>query len=281
VHYPALDVAGPDDELLLAAVDDCLPLALEERAGALTLFFSTSADRERAEQAILIAFPDATIRSRDVDDEDWARRSQQSLQPVTVGRITIAPPWAIAPSPQPLASSLQPLLVIIEPSMGFGTGHHATTRLCLAALQTLDLDGAFVVDVGTGSGVLAMTARLLGAREAVGIDMDPDAIGSARENLTRNPGLTGVVFEIAELTEWLCSPGRSTADVIAANLTGALLVRSAGVLIDAVRVGGHLIVSGLMQSERIEVAAAFARRTEAVSTTSEEEWVELVLRRTS
>ncbi len=292
MFYPALDVVGPDDEILQAVVDEFSPFAVEERDGALTLFFSTATDREQARLAILREFPNANATNREIDDEDWARRSQQNLQPVTIGRIVVAPQWATPDrqppdSPRPpacsgetLASTLRPLTIVIEPSMGFGTGHHATTRLCLAALQTLDLADGFVLDVGTGSGVLALAARRLGARAALGIDTDPDAIRSAVDNLRINPGLTNVTFELADLTIRLASwEPCSRADVITANLTGALLICSGNLLIDSVRVGGHLILSGLLQAERVDVGVAFETRTEVVSATSEDEWVGLVLRR--
>jgi ribosomal protein L11 methyltransferase len=138
--------------------------------------------------------------------------------------------------------------------MGFGTGHHATTRLCLAALQTLDLDGKVVLDVGTGSGVLALAARKLGARGALGIDYDEDAIQSATDNLVLNRDVDHVRFELTELR----SATLPVVDVVTANLTGALLARSASRLLRAVKPGGTIVVSGLQRHERDAVRAAFA-----------------------
>jgi ribosomal protein L11 methyltransferase len=157
--------------------------------------------------------------------------------------------------------------------MGFGTGHHATTRLCLAALQNVQVEGRFVLDAGTGSGILALAARALGAAKAIGIDNDADAVQNANENLALNPSLTGVTFEVRDLAAAGFDP---TADVVTANLTGALLVRTADTLLNAVSPGGLLILSGLLSGERGDVVAAFAGRAQLVDSGVEDEWVSLV-----
>jgi ribosomal protein L11 methyltransferase len=266
--WPALDIQpGAQSDLVLALVDDFKPTALEERGDGLRLFFATSADRDRAASALPPRFHVSPI---DVPDDDWARRSQENLTPITVGRITVAPPWHQPPlasttselrlrklrisSHESRATSPEPITIVIVPSMGFGTGHHATTRLCLAALQTIDLTGASVLDVGTGSGVLAIAADRLGAARAAGIDCDEDAIQSARENLALNPATRHVTFDLLDLT----ASALPQADVVTANLTGALLVRSASRLAGAVRSGGTLILSGALTHEREEVFRAFA-----------------------
>ena len=244
-NWPAVDVRALDPDLVLAAVDDFSPVAGEERATGLRVFFASPSERDAARAALAtVGFQADAV---DVPDEDWARRSQEGLEPVTVGRIVVAPPQSTVVSPQ------SSVVIVIQASMGFGTGHHATTRLCLAALQKLDLTNAFVLDVGTGSGVLAIAAARLGAASATGIDSDPDALRSARENLALNGDAKSVSFEIADLTSAPLPP----ADAVAANLTGALLVRASATLRGAVRPGGSLIVSGLLEEERAGVRAAF------------------------
>jgi ribosomal protein L11 methyltransferase len=156
--------------------------------------------------------------------------------------------------------------------MGFGTGHHASTRLCLAALQTLDLTNRFVLDVGTGSGILAIAARRLGARSAMGIDSDPDAVHAALENLQFND-VDAVTFSAHDLTEATLP----AADVVTANLTGALLRRTAPLLLGLLRPSGVLIVSGIQAEEREEVAAAF-EGAERVWEADEDGWVGLMFR---
>ena len=272
--YPALDVRSTSSDLILARVDDFGPTAIEERDDSLRIFFATSAARDDALRGLAEFVPAEAV---DVPDDDWARRSQAGLRPVTVGRITIFPNPVPRQARDALSLSSLDLArddpealegskgesripnpdtigVVIEPSMGFGTGHHVTTRLCLEALQKIDLHDALVVDVGTGSGVLAIAADRLGAARALGIDNDPDAIQCARENLDVNPDVHRVDFEVADaMTHEL-----PLADVVTANLTGALLIRAATSLLAAVRSGGTLILSGLLAHERDEVYGAFA-----------------------
>lgn len=248
--YPALDVIGADLDRVLAIVDDYSPTAVEEHDGSFTIYFTSPDERDDARSALVRELPDARHSPREVDDEDWAKRSQAGLPAVTVGRLTVSPPWLVHAT----AATVSPLTVAIAPSMGFGTGHHATTRLCLRALQTMDLSHRTMLDVGTGSGVLALAARLLGAGEATGFDSDVDAVRSARENLAMNPSIDHVRFEFADLA----TVPSARADVVTANLTGTLLVRHANRLLTMVVPGGTLIVSGLMADERAAVVEAFA-----------------------
>ena len=276
--------AGADLDLVLAAAVDHSPTAAEESGDSLTIFFRDSSARDAARQALAAAFPGAVVAAREVDDEDWARRSQENLQPITVGRLTVYPSLVdlrvLRPSPEPPAPS--PVAIVIQPSMGFGTGHHATTRLCLLALQREELAGRAVLDIGTGSGILAIAAARLGAARAVGIDHDPDAIQAARENLALNPGVGGVTFALVEFggggDEVRLKPdtATTTGDIVLANLTGALLAREAWRILAAVRPGGRLIVSGLLDAEREDVAAAFKTAT-VLAESREDEWVAMVL----
>ncbi|HKB13131.1 MAG TPA: 50S ribosomal protein L11 methyltransferase [Vicinamibacterales bacterium] len=264
--YPALEIRTDAPDMLAALVDDFSPVALEPRDVDVRVFFATAADRDAAHRALTTQFDIAAV---DVPDEDWARRSQENLLPVTVGNITIEHCPQV---PGPLVPS--PLTITIQPSMGFGTGHHATTRLCLAALQTIELTNRDVLDVGTGSGVLAIAAARLGAARAIGIDCDADAIRSARENLALNIEARQVSFELLDVAA-APLPG---ADVVTANLTGALLVRSARPLVDAVRSDGTLILSGILASERDDVAAAFGGMR-IVWEREEDGWVGLAVKK--
>ena len=125
--------------------------------------------------------------------------------------------------------------------MGFGTGHHATTRLMLKALQRLNLHDRDLLDIGCGSGVLTIAGVALGGRSAMGIDTDPDALQSAAENLSLNRVADRVRLQQGDFRE-LSTP----SPIVLANLTGALLEQSASHLAQLVEPGGYLVVSGFM-----------------------------------
>ena len=281
--WPALEVGrlkpaadnGPD--LLQAALVDYRIAAIDESATDLwRVFFSNDAERDRAAVNLTRQFPDLSLRPLDVPDEDWVARSQADLRAVRVGNIIVAPPWDV-----PHTGKLKldhsadfgaiglrrPVVIVIKPSMGFGTGHHATTRLCLAALQRIPLHGKSAVDVGTGSGVLAIAASRLGAAPVIGIDDDQNALQAAEENLTVNRG-AHVTLTTADLRS--ASPG--TFDLVTANLTGALLIEAAGRLRALATPGARLILSGFLRHEEAGVMAAYSGC--AVATRAEEEeWV--------
>jgi ribosomal protein L11 methyltransferase len=138
-------------------------------------------------------------------------------------------------------------VIVIEPSMGFGTGHHASTRLCLAALQKLDLGGRRVLDLGTGSGVLAIAAVLLGAQSVVAVEVDADALDSARQNAVRNHTDHAITFELADYR----TANLARADLVMANLTGAILLNTLARVLDLVEPGGLLILSGFTSEELV------------------------------
>ena len=260
--WPALDI-HPVSDLLQAALVDYDASAVDERsADDWRVFFTSAGERDRAAAALRLEFPGATIESIDVPDENWAARSQASLRAVHVGKIVVAPPWDV-----PVGE----IVIVIQPSMGFGTGHHATTRLCIDALQRLNMAGRTVLDVGTGSGVLAIVASLLGASRSVGIDDDADAITAGRENLELNPQAEATML-VADLR----ATDVGAADVVIANLTGGLLISAALTLQDFVARGGSLVLSGLMAVEEQDVLAAFPTWT-VTHRSEEDEWLCLVL----
>ena len=284
------DASSPDvgagfsrPDLFQAALVDYRIAAIDETTpDRWRVFFSTSADRGRAAENLTRQFPDLFIRPLDVPDEDWVAKSQADLRAVRVGNIIVAPPWDIPhtgnlkldPATELRGTRLErPVVIVIRPSMGFGTGHHATTRLCLAALQRLDTQGQSVLDVGTGSGVLAIAASRLGAAPVVGIDDDQDALHAAEENLSLNRS-ADVTLRVVDLR----STGHETFDLVMANLTGALLTEAARRLHDLAAPGGRLILSGLMQHEEAAVLAAYSDL--AISDRSEEEeWLCVSLQR--
>jgi ribosomal protein L11 methyltransferase len=259
------------EELLLAALDGTGLTAWQEHDGGWRAFFAGAPERDRA-VALLRDHPLAALAVTPVDvpDEDWAARSQANVTAVRVGRVVLTPPWAVGTLTDPAEPDV--IEVVIQPSMGFGTGHHASTRLCTALLQRIPLAGRALVDIGTGSGVLAIVGHRLGAMPVVAIDNDADAIDSARENLELNDLVGAVDLRVGDFR----TSEPLQAAVVTANLTGGLLVRSATTLAACVAPGGCLIVSGVTLAEEAEVVSAFEPTLRLAERIGEDEWVGLL-----
>ena len=283
IHFPAGTSAATRDRLVAALTDHDLVAIQEDQISAPTLWtahFGTEAARRAAAETLagFAASDGLRVEPVDVEDDDWARRTQADLPAIRVGRLIVAPPWDmpsadVASGP---AGTPPPIVIEIEPSRGFGTGHHQSTRLCLVLLQSRTLASQTVIDVGTGSGVLAITAAKLGAAFVNAIDVDPDAIENARENISRN-GVDAIVeAHVRDLTE----TGLSPADVVIANLTGTLLARHAEALAALVRKGGSLIVAGFTIDEKPLVLEAFDSAFTLSESAEEDDWWAVVVTKT-
>jgi ribosomal protein L11 methyltransferase len=298
-RWPALIIrsgavlASNDEDTIAALLDDFAPTAIQDLTelplppGGLwdptyppppdpppapvqwRVFFSTADERDRARDAVRAAYPSLDLSADDVPDEDWAARSQRALTAVHVGRFIVAPPWDVP-------SESRAAVIIIEPSRGFGTGHHASTRLCLRAISEIDVTGRRVLDLGTGSGVLAMAAFVSGAREVIAMDIDQDAIDSARQSQALNPRIAGIHWLVGDFRDagWEALVG-GPFDIVLANLTGGMLISSAGRIRELLQPDGVLVCSGFDQDEqaRVEETLGLSRQAEFL----EDSWVGLVL----
>jgi ribosomal protein L11 methyltransferase len=231
--------------------------------GALSRYLDSLATLNPAAQAV-------KVESGAVPEVDWEAIFRHHHRPVTIGkRLMVAPPWEV-----PSAPGRE--ILVIEPGMAFGTGQHATTRACLAAIEAA-LDAGCVaraLDVGTGSGVLAAALCRLGVANVVALDADPAVLPAARTNLVRNRA-AGVLL-LAGRADSI----RGEFDLVIANLLADALVAEARALAARVAPHGRLVLSGVLDTQVDEVAAAYPafRQAELVA---EDEWRTLVLERAS
>ena len=188
-------------------------------------------------------------RSETVADTDWLARWKESIVPLPLGeRLIIVPPWLLAPA------DTGRIALIIEPGMAFGTGHHASTALCLEMIETLRPQT--MLDAGCGTGALAIAAVKLGAARAVAFDNDPIAAAVARENAALN-GVAERVTVIEAEPEGI----GGHFDLVAANLYLGLIERYAANLAAWIAPGGALIVSGLKDEQWRAALAALERHS--------------------
>jgi ribosomal protein L11 methyltransferase len=282
---PVLDIVFPLDHVpdlfdsVSTALHDLAPAAvqeLEENGAPVWRVFFGSTDVRASAEALLVQQFGArgvTLAASTVPDDDWAARSQAALTHVRVGAVVVAPPWDVP------STGADDTLVIIKPSMGFGTGHHETTRLCLALLQEVDCRGRDVIDVGTGSGVLGIAAAKRGARHLVALDNDADAIACAVENFALNAVVGSDSSRHVHVTLGTLEEPRPPAHIVLANLTGAALTRYASHLVSQTAPDGCLILSGFLEQEANAVLQAFADRTRCEALRSEGGWCGALLKR--
>jgi ribosomal protein L11 methyltransferase len=181
-----------------------------------------------------------------VQEEDWANAWKAFFKPIRVGeRLIVIPSWE--------SYELQPTDVplYLDPGMAFGTGTHTTTSLCLRKLEKLVKEGARVLDVGTGSGILAVAAAKLGAGEVVAIDIDPVAVKVAAENAAQN----GVKLDIRQAT--LDQVEREPkADLVIANIIASVIIDILPDVADRMTDGGRFLASGIIADKRQQVLDA-------------------------
>jgi ribosomal protein L11 methyltransferase len=174
-------------------------------------------------------------------------------------------------------ASDDPMRVIIDPAMAFGTGEHATTRGVIRLMQKLPSMPAIVADLGAGSAVLAICAAKLGASRVVAIELDPDAIGNAEENIAAN-GVSGVVTVI-QGDALLLLPLISPVNLVLANIISSVLVDLLQSIAESLSDGGHAILSGILTDERAMMTEVLARgRWEILGDDVEENWWSVLVR---
>jgi len=210
---------------------------------------------------------DITIRF--VAEEDWADAWKQYFKPQRIGgRFVVKPTW------EPFTPDGDQLVIEIDPGMAFGTGLHATTRLCLRGLEAHVKAGDAVADVGTGSGILAVGAVLLGATRVEATDIDPLAVRIALENVALNRAEDRITVVESD------SPPAGRFDVVVANILADVILGMAPTLLAATRPGGVLVASGIIDSRADDVIKGLAGvGFTDVEIATEQEWVALTLRR--
>jgi ribosomal protein L11 methyltransferase len=259
LHRAEVRVHPADAEVAAAGLWAAGARGVWDRGGGeLVAWFPAPADLAGAP-----GLADAAVSWRPEEPRDWQAAWKATIQPVRAGGTVVVPSWLAAehvPAPGELT-------LVLDPGQAFGTGHHATTTLCLEALERLELTGASVADVGCGTGVLAIAAARRGAHPVLAVDLDPDAIAVTRANAARNQAEVEAHVGSVEV---LPSP----VDVVVANLVTDTLVSLAADLVAATR--RTLVVSGIDAARQDVVVAAFAAAGARVVTAEERDgWAAL------
>lgn len=240
------------------------------QANRVTGLFTGDTDADALRIAITQTLSDEIgdgLRLERLGDRDWERAWLDRFRPMRFGRrLWIRPSGHAVEQPDAV-------VVDLDPGLAFGTGTHPTTALCLRWLDAHDLDGRDVIDFGCGSGILAIAALKLGARHAIGIDHDPQALLATRDNALRNSVANALDVEHSEQS------GGAAADIVIANILANVLIRLAPKIAGLLRPGAQLVMSGILQHQADEVMRVYAEQIEFEPTETDEDWVLLSGRR--
>ena len=210
--------------------------------------------------------PGTQVTSEILEDKDWVREWMDHFKPMKFGRrLWICPSWCKTPDPDAVN-------LMLAPGLAFGTGTHPTTAMCLEFLDGEPLEGKHVIDFGCGSGILAIAALLLGAKSALGLDIDPQAIKASGENAERN----GVRDRLSlRLTGGEAPEENEKADVLVANILAGPLTELAPDIEKLVKKGGHLALSGILAKQADDVRAVYSQWFEMDEPLIREDWCRL------
>ena len=186
-----------------------------------------------------------------LEDREWTRVWMDDFAPIQMGpRLWVCPSWAEPPD-EALVN------VMLDPGLAFGTGTHATTAMCLGALDAAMSGGESVVDFGCGSGILAIAALKLGASKALGVDNDPQALAASRDNASRNK-ISADQFDAVMPEDGRLSAWSNVANVVVANILAGPLLSLAQELIQLMAPGGRLLLTGVLEEQAAELIEHYA-----------------------
>lgn len=233
-----------------------------------------------SELSIFTDLGECTIESGETEDKDWINNWKQYFKPFTVDDILIKPTWEEVPQ-----EHRDKLLIEIDPGTAFGTGQHETTQLCIRQLQKYVTPETTLLDVGTGSGILGITALKLGAKEAFGTDLDENAIAAVRENMEANDipeekfqVLQGNIIDDRAVQE---KAGFEKYDVVVANILADIIILLQKEISVHMKKNAVFITSGIINMKEEAVKKAFEENKafELVETTYQGEWVSITVRK--
>jgi ribosomal protein L11 methyltransferase len=264
-NWTRIDVTcGPETAHILAVeFAETFGVSVEYISGGIRIYLESTrfaGEKERLRQIVDSnqALPDEgeiELTVSEIPDEDWSRTWKEHFKPLQVGRrFLVTPTW------EAVHCGPERLIIRIDPGRAFGTGHHESTRLCLEWLEScreLDPGSArrSLLDLGTGSGILAIGAALLGFSEVVGIDNDPEAVKVAEENIMLNG--------LSEKIRLLCATPEGVSgsfDVVISNIESKPLIRMSETIASKVRSEGLLALSGILIEQADEVVAEYEKR---------------------